>query len=99
MNRQERRKMARIKETEARHLAYLDDRQQTRTDALITLYAIGIGLAHHNYYGANADDRIAGFVHEWNKQVCRIHREGLTFNDLKQELLDKTGVNFEVRDE
>lgn len=91
--------MARLKEAEAKNVKYLEERQQISTDGMLFLYAIGIGLAHHNLYGPGQDDNIEPFIREWNKQVCRIHREGLSFRDLQKELLEKTGVNFEVRDE
>jgi len=94
MNRQQRRKLRRIAETEERNLLYLEDLQMKRMDRLLGLYAVAIGLAHHKLYGKGRDDFIEPLIREWNDQIRRIADEDLTYEDLQEELLKKTGISF-----
>lgn len=83
-------------ETEQRNLQYLADRADKREEARLTLYAIAIGLAHHNLYGKGRDEFIEPFIKEWNTQIRRIVEEGLTLEELQKELYDKTEISFVV---
>lgn len=94
MNREQRRKYRKIKETEAKYLSYLEDRQVERVDCVLGLYAVAIGLAHHKVYGANRDEYIEPLIREWNNTIRRIADEEITYEDLRMELLNKTGINF-----
>ena len=88
--------MRRIKETEEKHLKYLEKRWDEREEIMLEFFAVAIGLAHHNLYGKNKDQFIEPFIREWNKQVDRIFREELTYPELRQELYDKTEVSFDI---
>ena len=94
MNRQQRRKFRKIAETERRNLEYLEKRNDARVDVMLGLYAVAIGLAHHNIYGPNRDDKIEPLIRAWNDQIARIARDEISYDDLVQELYDKTGVTF-----
>lgn len=83
-------------ETEQRNLEYLTSRADKREEARLSLYAIAIGLAHHNLYGKGRDEFIEPFIREWNKEIQRIVAEDITFEELQKELYDKTEVSFEV---
>ena len=90
--------MARQKEVEHRAVKHLERKQQIRIDALLSIYAVGIGLAHHNLYGPGRDDKIEPFIREWNDIVCKIHRDDVSFFDLQKELEEKTGIYFNFGD-
>ena len=94
MNRQQRRKFRKIAETERRNLEYLERRNDARVDGMLGLYAVAIGLAHHNIYGPNNDDKIEPLIRQWNDQIARIARDDISYDDLVRELEDKTGVTF-----
>lgn len=96
MNRQERRRLRKFAETEQRNLQYLADRADKREETRLALYAIAIGLAHHNLYGKGRDEYIEPFIKEWNKQIRRIVEEGLTLEELQKELYDKADISFVV---
>ena len=97
MNRQQRRIMRRQKETESRHLQYLERRQAERMDASLDFFAVSIALAHHDIY-PDGDDKIADFITAWNEHVKRIIENEVTFPELQRELLDKTGISFTISD-
>ena len=94
MNRQQRRKMASIKATEAANMSYLEDLQNRKNDRFIELYAVAIGLAFHDLFGGSKDDYIEPLIREWNEKIISIHRDGKTFEQLRDELAKKTGVWF-----
>lgn len=97
MNRQQRRLMMRQKETESKHLQYLERRQAERMDASLDFFAVSIALAHHDLYPGN-DDKIANFIEAWNNHVRRILENEVTFPELQSELMDKTGISFTISD-
>lgn len=97
MNRQQRRLMARQKETESRHLQYLEQRQAERMDASLDFFAVSIALAHHDVY-PDGDDKIADFIVAWNNHVRRIIENEVTFPELQRELEEKTGISFTISD-
>ena len=97
MNRQQRRLMMRQKETESRHLQYLEQRQKEKMDASLDFFAVSIALAHHDIY-PDGDDKIADFITAWNGHVRRIIENEVTFPELQRELLDKTGITFTISD-
>lgn len=97
MNRQQRRIMMRQKETESRHLQYLERRQAERMDASLDFFAVSIALAHHDIY-PESDEKIADFITAWNGHVRRIIENEVTFPELQRELLDKTGISFTISD-
>lgn len=82
--------------TEKRNLDYLEKRHDRREEAALYLYAIAIGLAHHELYGKGRDEYIEPFIKEWNRQIRRIAEKDLTFEELQQELYDKTEIHFQV---
>ena len=97
MNRQQRRIMMRQKETESRHLQYLERRQAERMDASLDFFAVSIALAHHDIY-PDGDDKIADFIAAWNNHVRRIIENEVTFPELQRELEEKTGISFTISD-
>ena len=96
MNRQQRRAMRKMKETEAKYLKHLEKRWDDREDAMLDFYSVTIGLAHHNLYGKNRDEFIVPFIREWNEQVRRVFAAEITYPELQQELYNKTGISFEI---
>lgn len=99
MNRQQRRAMAKRKETEAKYYKDLESAQLQKSDAMLNFYAATIIMAHHRYYGPNKDDDIPGFVEEWNKEVMRV--SGGTPDDYLEylkEIEKKTGCIFKITD-
>lgn len=98
MNRQQRRLLARRHEAEARCEKQLEELHLRRMDAQLEFFAVAIGLAHHNLYGANKDEYIEPLLREWNEQIRRIVEEETTFPELQKELLEKTGVYFKITD-
>lgn len=94
MNRQERRRLRKLRETENRNLDYLEDRQVQRMDTLLGLYAVAIGIAHHNLYGCSRDEYIEPLIREWNSTIARISQDGISYDDLRKELSDTTGIEF-----
>lgn len=97
MNRQQRRLMARQKETESRHLQYLEQRQKEKMDASLDFFAVSIALAHHDVY-PDSDDKIADFIAAWNNHVRRIIENEVTFPELQRELEAKTQITFTISD-
>ncbi len=97
MNRQQRRLMMRQKETESRHLQYLEQRQKEKMDASLDFFAVSIALAHHDIY-PDSDDEIADFIAAWNNHVRRIIENEVTFPELQRELEEKTGISFTISD-
>lgn len=96
MNREQRRRYRKIAETKKQCLDYLIERQDLKEEARLSLYAVAIGLAHHALYGKGRDEFIEPFIREWNDQIKRIVAEDISFEELQQELYDKTEVHFEV---
>lgn len=94
MNRQQRRLYAREQQVKAEVQRDLERRQDIINDARTQCYMVGVALAVHSLYGKNGDDKIIPFVNEVNRQMCRIHTENMTFDQLKDELYRKTGIEF-----
>lgn len=97
MNRQQRRLMMRQKETESRHLQYLERRQKEKMDASLDFFAVSIALAHHDIY-PDGDDMIADLIAAWNNHVRRIIENEVAFPELQRELEEKTGISFTISD-
>ena len=98
MNRQQRRLQARRYEAQVRSEKQLEELTLRRMDAQLEFFAVAIGLAHHNLYGKGRDEYIEPFLREWNEQIRRIVEGDVTFPELQNELLEKTGVYFKITD-
>ncbi len=99
MNRQQRRLMAKRKETEAKYYKDLESAQLQKNDAQLNFFTAAIIMAHHKYYGPNRDGDIEGFMREWNDEVIRV--SGGTPDDYLRylrEIKKKTGYAFEITD-
>lgn len=94
MNRQKRRALSKIKETEAKYVRQIEKRESIRSDATIQCYMVGVGLAVYELYGKEGIDNIVPLVQEVNRQICRIYNERAKYSDLAAELYRKTGIEF-----
>lgn len=90
MNRQQRREMARRQAVENKYWNQLVERQNRVDDRKLELGMTAIAIALYNIYGWE-EEEIVKVLQEYNKQICRIASEGLTYEDLKKELEEKTG--------
>lgn len=101
MNRQQRRlrerEAARRYEFETRYAKEIQERQNHINDRFIMVYIVCIGLALYNCYGWKAKG-IGRVIEEFNRLICQIGDEGLTFAEMNQELFEKTGVEFKLED-
>lgn len=101
MNRQQRRLMARRAEQraefETRYAREIKERQCKVNDRFISVYVVCIALALYNVYGWKRTG-IRRVIEEFNRLICRVSDEGLTYEMLNKELYDKTGVVFKLED-
>ena len=97
MNRQQRRLIERQRETEARYLKHLEERQDARQDASLDLYTVCIALAHHDVYPGQ-DDKIGDFLTAWNEHVCRVIEGGVSYPEIQREAKEKTGIVYTITD-
>lgn len=97
MNRQQRRMLARQAEVEAKYLQEIRDRQNKVNDRFISVYIVCIALALYNLYGwkGRGIQRVIG---EFNRLICQVSDENLTFEQMNRELLEKTGIQFRLED-
>lgn len=101
MNRQQRRLLARRAEQqaefEARYAKEIKERQGKVNDRFISVYVVCIALALYNVYGWKRTG-IRRVIEEFNRLICRVSDENLTFEMMNNELFDKTGIEFKLED-
>lgn len=101
MNRQQRRLAARRAEQERafeeKYAKQIERNQRRIDDHFIKLYVICIGLALYDLYGY-MPKRIIKVIKAFNKRICSIDGETVTFDTLAKELCDKTGLQFFMAD-
>lgn len=91
MNRQQRRELAKRKATEAKYYNQLIDHQNQVEDWQLEINMVCLALALNNLYGWQYNG-IMKAVNEYNRQILRLRTE--PFEDLKQELRNKTEIEF-----
>ena len=101
MNRQQRRlrerENARRYEFETRYAKEIQERQSHVNDRFIMVYVVCIAMALYNLYGWNGRG-IERVIQEFNRLICLVGDEGITFDEMNQELYDKTGLRFKLED-
>lgn len=98
MNRQQRRLQAREatrrRDFETRYAREIQSRQQKIDDRVIELYMVCIALALNNLYGWK-NRGICRVIGEFNRLICSIDGDGVTFSTLENELYRRTGIKFQ----
>lgn len=92
MNRQQRREAARRIAYEKKYHDEIIDRQNRVDDRIIELNVVCIGLAILDEYGF-MPERINRIVTAYCKRMMQLD-DGRTYEELRDELKDKTGVVF-----
>ncbi len=98
MNRQQRRLQAREatrrRDFEARYSREIKERQQKIDDRVIESYMVCIALALTNLYRWKGRG-IGRVISEFNRLICSIDGDRVTFESLERDLYQKTGIKFE----
>ena len=98
MNRQQRRLMKRQKAVERKYLTEIEERQNAVDDRVVEIYTICIATALNNLYGWKHHG-INRVVSEFCRLITEVNNDSNRFYRLRAELKEKTGIEFQWRDE
>lgn len=95
LNRQERRRLAKLKATEAANMATLLDRQERINDTDVKVWMMTYALAMNNVCQMD-DDTIMKVTQEAVRILSKINGVDYGYDTLRDELYEVTGLEFEL---